>query len=501
MRQNRSRMLLQAYFSNLRLPPFQGLSILLITILSIALGFSLAANFYHRTSTPAIAAAPNTTEADLRYAFVKVADQVLPSVVNITSEKMVKVPSFPSFDFDDFFNWPFGGKWKKNEPETNERLQKATGSGVIVRSDGYILTNNHVVAGADRVTVKLNDGREFKGEVKVDERTDLALVKIDAKGLPALTFADSDKVKVGQWVMAVGSPFQLRGTVTVGVVSAVRTESDPNNPMPYPIDAVQTDASINPGNSGGPMVDLDGKIVGINTMIYSTTGGNVGVGFAIPAHTAQFVMKQLIEKGKVTRGYLGLLPADLTPVLSEKLGAKHGALVEHVDKDSPAENGGIQVKDVIIRVDGKEIRNASELRRTIQSIAPGTEVKIVVIRDKKEKTLNVKLGEAPSRMEDNQYDETGSKIGLSVQPLTPELAKQLGVDPSIKGVVVRKVQPGSAADRAGIRVNDVITEIDDTPITSVASFSKAVKQIKKGDTVIVVVQRGERSVIIEMSVD
>lgn len=501
MRQNRSRMPLWAYFSNLRFSPPHGLSILLITILSIALGFSLAANFYHRTSSPAIAAAPTNAEADLRDAFVKVADQVLPSVVNITSEKMVKVPSFPSFNFDDFFNWPFGNRRKNDEPETNEQLQRATGSGVIVRSDGYILTNNHVVAGADRVTVKLNDGREFKGEVKVDERTDLALVKIDAKGLPALTFADSDKVKVGQWVMAVGSPFQLRGTVTVGVVSAVRTESDPNNPMPYPIDAVQTDASINPGNSGGPLVDLDGKIVGINAMIYSTTGGNVGVGFAIPAHTAQFVMKQLIEKGKVTRGYLGLLPADLTPVLSEKLGAKQGALVEHVDKDSPAEKGGIQVKDVIIKVDGKEIRNASELRRTVQSIAPGTEVKVVVVRDKKEKTLTVKLGEAPSGMEDNPSDETGGKIGLSVQPLTPELAKQLGVDPSIKGVVVRKVQPGSAADRAGIRVNDVITEIDDTPITSVASFSKAVKQIKKGDTAIVVVQRGERSVIIEMPVD
>jgi serine protease Do len=472
-------------------------SLVAIIALSIALGFSLAANLYHNDRGAAIAAAPSSPAADLRDAFVKISEQVSPSVVNITSEKMVKVPSMPSLD--DFFGFPFGNP-RRQQPEQSERMQAATGSGVIVRSDGYILTNNHVVAGADRVTVRLKDGREFKGDVKLDPDTDLALVKIDAKNLPALPFADSDKIKVGEWVMAVGSPFQLRGTVTVGVVSAIRTEVDRTNRAPYYVDAIQTDASINPGNSGGPLVDLDGRIVGINGMIYSPSGGNVGIGFAIPSTTCQFVMKQLIEKGKVVRGYLGIEMADLTPVLSEKLGAKTGAVVSNVAKDSAAEKAGLQTKDVIIRVDGKDIHNGSELRRTVQAIAPGTEIKVVVIRDKKEKTLNVKLGEAPGSSQSPSGD-TGGSIGLSVQPLTPEVAKQLGVDQSVKGVVVRKVDPGSAADRAGIEVNDVITEIDDMAITSVASFSKAEKQLKKGDTAIVVVQRGERSVIVEMPID
>ncbi len=475
----------------------RGWSLGLIVALSIALGFSLAANFYHRASGAAIAAIPAPAAADIRDGFVKLADAIAPSVVNITSEKMVEAPSMPNFD--DFFGFPFGGRRNAPNVQPDKRLTKATGSGVIVRADGYIMTNNHVVAGADRVVVRLKDGREFTGKVLRDPRTDLALVKIDAKDLPAVPFADSDKVKVGQWAMAVGNPFQLRGTVTVGVVSAIHTESDPDNPLPYP-ESIQTDASINPGNSGGPLVDLDGKIIGINGAIYSTSGGNMGIGFAIPSNTAQFVMDQLIDKGKVVRGYLGLLPADLTPVLADKLGVKQGALVESVDKDSPASKGGIQVKDVITSVNGKPIRSGVELRRVVQSLAPGTQAKVVVVRDKKEKTLTVKLGEAPTGEED-ATTETGGRIGLSVQPLTPETAKELGVDSSVKGVVVRKVDPGSAADRAGIKVGDVITEIDDTAVTSVASFSKAERQLKKGDTAIVVVQRGDRSVIVEMPVN
>jgi len=472
-------------------------SLLAIVVLSIALGFSVAVNLYNRANSAAIAAAPNAAAEDLSTAFVKIADSVSPSVVNITSEKMVEAPSFPSFD--DFFGFPFGNRRGTPDQEPDKRLTKATGSGVIVRSDGYVMTNNHVVAGADRVTVKLQDGREFKGTVLRDPRTDLALVKIDAKDLPALPFADSDQVRVGQWAVAVGNPFQLKGTVTVGVVSAIHTESDLNNPLPYP-ESIQTDASINPGNSGGPLVNLDGRIIGINGAIYSTSGGNMGIGFAIPSNTAQFVMKELIDKGKVVRGYLGLLPSDLTPVLADKLGVKQGALVESVDKDSPAEKGGVQVKDVITSVNGKPVRGGNELRRVVQSIAPGTQVKLVVIRDKKEKTLTVKLGEAPSG-EEGQSTEAGGKTGLSVQPLTEDAAKQIGVDPSVKGVVVRRVDPGSAADRAGIKTGDVITEIDDTPVTSVASFSKAEKQLKKGETAIVVVQRRERSVIIEMPID
>lgn len=477
-------------------------SLILICILSIALGFSIAANLYHQpTTAPAIAAPAVVAPSDWRTVFEDVAAKLAPSVVNIRSEKTVKTSEMP--DMGDFFNF---GPFSMPRRGPSSQTQRATGTGVIVRSDGYILTNDHVVGGADRVTVKLVDGREFKGTVLRDPNTDLALVKIDVKDLPAAQFSDSGKARVGQWVMAIGNPFMLYNTVTVGVISAVRHDTpDPDTQgspqYPYP-EVIQTDASINPGNSGGPLVDLDGKILGINGAIATTSGGNVGIGFAIPSNTAKYVMDQLITKGKVVRGYLGLRPVDLTPILSGKLGAKKGALVESVDKDSPADKHGILVKDVITKVNGKEILDAVDLRHTVQSLAPGTTAKVVIVRDKKEKTLEVKLGEAPNvDKEGNEVGDEADKTGLSVLPLTPDMAKQLGLDESVKGVVVRSVESGSAAERAGIRAKDVITEMDDTPITSVAGFSKAAIKLKSGDTSIIVVQRGERSVIVEMPID
>ena len=472
--------------------------LVMVCVLSVALGFLIAVNFYNHLAGPAVAAPANADATkDWRSGFADIAEKVAPCVVHITSEKTVERRDiFPGFE--DFFDFgPFGGP--RTTPRKQSQLTRASGSGVIVRSDGYILTNNHVVAGADRVEVKLPDGRTFKGEALTDIRTDLALVKIDATGLPAAEFADSNKVKVGQWAIAIGSPFELRNTLTAGVVSAVRTEGDPKSPIPYP-ETIQTDASINPGNSGGPLVDVDGRVIGINFLIYSRSGGNVGIGFAIPSNVAKFVMTQLIEKGKVVRGYLGVMPRDLTPVLADKLGVREGALIDDVTKGSAAADAGIEVKDVIVEVDGKAIRNALDLRNAVQAIAPGKQVKVVVVRDKKQKTLTVKLDEAPSDSGAPGMAD-GDKIGLSVQPLTDDLAKQIGVDPAIEGVVVRKVEPGSAADRAGIRSKDVIMEIDDTAIISVASFTKAVKQLKSGDTAIVVVQRGDRSVILEMALD
>jgi serine protease Do len=478
------------------------LGLVVIVLLSIALGFSLAINLSRHTSASAIAAAPKAASESWQDAFVIVAENLRPSVVNITSEKTVEVttPSFP--DFGDFFNWPFGGPQRKSPqaPQPEKRSETVGGSGVIVRSDGYILTNNHVIAGADHVTIKLSDGRKFTGKVVgSDEYSDIALVKIDAKDLPAAQFADSDKVKVGQWVAAIGNPFGLENTVTAGVVSGVRHVTGREDRLPY-AEVIQTDASINPGNSGGPLVDLDGRIVGINAAIYTPSGGNVGVGFAIPSSTAKYVMTQLIEKGKVVRGYLGVEPIDLTPVLQDKLGVKEGAVVQSVEKDEPAGKAGIKVMDVITSVGGKPVTNSDDLRKIVQSLVPNTEVKIVLIRDKKEKTITVKLGERKAE-EAAAGGETGGKVGLSVQPLTSDLAKQLNIDPSIKGVVVRKVDAGSAADRAGIEKGDVITEIDGEAITSVASFSKAVGKLKKGETAVVVVQREERSAIIEMPID
>ncbi|MCE5323991.1 Do family serine endopeptidase [bacterium] len=477
-------------------------SIVVVCLLSIALGFSLAANYYHHSPSTAIAATKDAALSDWRTAFEDVADKVGPSVVYITREKTVEVRD-PFSGFDDFFNFgPFS--MPRQSQQTQKQTQVASGSGIIVRSDGYILTNSHVVADADRVTVKLLDGREFKGTVLLDPRTDLALVKIDAKDLPAAQFADSDKVKVGQWAIAMGAPFRLRNTMTVGVVSAIRKEVEGSNSqedLPYP-EIIQTDASINPGNSGGPLVDLNGKVMGINGAIYSTSGGNVGIGFAIPVNTAKFVMAQLIEKGKVVRGYLGVSMKDLTLTLSKKLGVKEGVLVEDVQSDSPADNGGIKVKDVITSVDGKQTKNAAALRHAVETIAPNTPVKVTVVREKAEKTLTVKVGEVPDKLNGiSTSDEDSVKTGLTVQPLTPDVAESIGVDKDIKGVVVRKVEPGTPAERAGFAVKDVITEIDDAPITSVASFAKAVSKLKSGDTSIVVVQRGDRNVIIEMTMD
>lgn len=467
--------------------------IVVICILSIALGFSVAASYFRPVT--AASTSPTGISNDWQTAFVDVADKLRPAVVKITTETTVETRgAMPRLD--DFFG-PFGFGQPRERSEPEKRTMQGTGSGVIVRPDGYILTNNHVVKGADRVTVQLTDGREFKGKVMLDPPTDLAVVKIEATGLPSASLADSENVKAGQWVVAIGNPFGLRNTVTAGVVSAFRKEV---GEAPIASAVIQTDASINPGNSGGPLVDLEGKIVGINFMIVSQSGANQGVGFAVPSNTAKFVMDRLIKHGKVVRGYLGIDLGDLTPVLADRLGAKKGALVQSVYEDSPAAKSGIQVKDVITKVDGKVIENSSDLRSAIQTTSPDTTVKLSVVRDKKEITVSVKLGTLSEEMTESG-GSSEEKIGLSVQPLTDELAKQIGVPEGIKGVAVRSVEPGTAAARAGIRARDVITEIDDQAVTSVATFSKAIKGMKSGETAIVVVQRGARSQILEMTID
>jgi len=469
----------------------------LACILSVALGFSLAANFYHHPGNVAAAAAPrDLSGGSWRTAFEDISEQLAPSVVYITSEKDV---TYQSVDpFGDFPGWPFGGG-QRRAPRTETQVQKATGSGFIVRSDGYVLTNNHVVAGADRVKVKLADGREFKGKVLLDARTDLAVVKIDADNLPAVSFADSDKVRVGAWAIAIGNPFGLRNTVTVGVVSALRRETDPDNELGYP-ETIQTDAAINPGNSGGPLVDIDGKVIGINFMIYSSTRQNAGIGFAIPSNSARFVMDQLINKGKVVRGYLGLFPVDMSPVKAQVYGVKRGALVESVDKDSPADKAGVKVADVITKVDGKAVDSALDLRHTTQVLAPGSVVKLTIIRDKVEKVLSVKLGDAPTGNEVGQTEAGGGKLGLSVQALTPDTANSLGITGTM-GVVVSSVESGGAADRAGIQEKDVITRVNSTLVANATTFNAAVKKLKSGGTAVLVIQRGGVSAIIEVPLD
>lgn len=477
-------------------------SIILLCVLSIALGFSLAANYYHHGQGAAIAAAPkDLSQSNWRTVFEDVSEKLASSVVFITSEKDVTYQYQDPFGgLDDFFGWPFGPRRSQpSKPRT--QVQKASGTGFIVRSDGYVLTNNHVVADADRVEVKLADGRKFKGKVMLDPRTDLALIKIEATGLPAAAFADSDKVRVGQWTVAIGNPFQLRNTVTVGVVSALRRESDPGFDLGYP-EAIQTDAAINPGNSGGPLVDLDGKVIGVNFAIISPSRSSAGIGFAIPANTAKYVVDQLISKGKVVRGYLGIEPDDLTPAISQVYGVKSGALVKSVTPGEAADKAGIKATDVITKIDGKEIDSALELRRAIQAMAPGTTVKLTVVRDKVEKVIPVKLATAPSGIEESSSEPAAAgKLGMAVQTLTPSLAKQLGYNASLKGVVVRSVTDGGVAARAGIQENDVITKINTTPVTDTASYNAAAKALKSGSTAILVVTREGTTAILEVPID
>lgn len=481
--------------------------VMLTVILSMALGMSLAAAFMGRDAAYAVddkTAAKQQRAAlyDLESAFTSLADEVLPSVVSITGEVTVDTPQIPWFDEEFFkeFPFPFG------RPDTNTPAPRKTpvyGSGVIVRSDGYILTNDHVVGGAEEVKVILKDGKEFKGTVLRDPRSDLALVKIDAKNLPAAKLADSSKVKVGQWAIAIGSPFGYDQTVTVGVVSGLARQAEaPGGAGFYP-NLIQTDASINPGNSGGPLVNIDGEVIGINTLIRSTSGGNIGIGFAIPSNTAKFVMEQLIAHGKVVRGYLGIRPANLTAKTAERYGVKEGAFVQSVEVGSPADKAGLQVEDVIVEIDGKPIRNEIELRDTMAATPPGKQVNVVVVRDKARKTLKVTVGEAPDNVAQSepQRQDGTSKLGLTVENITPALAERYNLGEGMQGVVVTKVNPAGPAAQAGVQAGMVVTRVNDSRVRSVAEFNAATKSLKKGDTVRLVLQTKERRVLVEFEVE
>ena len=459
--------------------------LVLLIALSMALGMSLAANFSGRDAAYAVDQKTTIQQHravlhQLQDAFTSIVEEVLPSVVSITVTRTVETGA--AMDFEDLFK---GFPFPIPRPETPEKQPyKSCGSGVIVRSDGYILTNDHVVGGAEKVTVTLKDGREFEGAVSRDPRSDLAIVKIDAKNLPAAKLGDSSKVKVGSWAIAIGSPFQLDQTVTLGVVSATgRQAAAPEGTGFYP-NLIQTDASINPGNSGGPLVNIDGEVTGINTLIQSSFGGgNIGIGFAIPANTAKFVLDQLITTGKVTRGYLGIEPEDVTPKRAEQYGVKEGVFVSKVEVNSPAYKAGLQVEDIIIELDGKKVSNEIQFRDMVAATPPGRQVSIVVVRNEAQKTLTVTVSEPPPiETAEETPAETVAKLGFNVANVTPEIAKRYDLDEDTKGVVVTKVSQGSSAARAGVRPGQVVFHANDKPINTVADFNAATKDLKSGDT-------------------
>jgi serine protease Do len=432
-------------------------------------------------------------------AFESAAAKVNQSVVPIYSEQVTEVQNpfasgndaFKDFFGNDFFKRFFG-------PEKQKQVERTLGSGVIVSKDGYILTNNHVVDGSQKLTVVLADKEKYTAKViGRDPNTDVAVIKINAKDLPVATLGNSDQVKIGEWVIAVGNPFQLTHTVTAGIISAKGRASV--NLADYE-DFIQTDASINPGNSGGALADLDRNVIGINTAIYSPSGGNVGIGFAIPINMAKTVMEELISKGKVTRGYLGLIPQDIDASLAKALNLKttEGSIVGDVTAGGPAAKAGIKHGDVILEFNGKKIEGSTELRNIVAATAPGSSVAVQILRDGKEKDLTVTVGERPSDAElangskSEPEQESQTKLGLSIQTLTSAIAGQLNYK-NDHGVVITEVTPGSPADDAGMQRGDLIKEVDQTVVRSVSDFQKAVGTLHTGDSVAFLVRRGENT--------
>ena len=407
--------------------------------------------------------------------FASVLKPVLPAVVNIHSSKVVKPQNGGSMPFfnDPFFQQFFGNQFGQQQmrPEREQSL----GSGVIVTSDGTILTNNHVIDGASDIEVQLADKREFKAKlVGTDPRTDVAVLKIDASGLPTLPIGTSSKLQVGDVIFAVGDPFGVGETATMGIVSATgRSGLGIEN---YE-DFIQTDAAINPGNSGGAMVDLHGNLIGINTAIATGGGeGNVGIGFAIPIDMARSVADQLVSHGKVVRGYLGLYPQDVTPEIAKQFGLSGpgGALVSEVSPDSPAAKAGLKRGDVILKLNGETVNSANELRLRVSQTAPGTDVKLLVSRDGKTQDVTVNLGEFPEKEANATPGESngGGLQGVNVQDLTPDLAQQLNLPAGVHGVVVSDVDPASPA-AADLQRGDVIQEVNHKPISNVDQYKQA----------------------------
>jgi serine protease Do len=431
--------------------------------------------------------------------FASVLKPALPAVVNIHTSKIVKskpsqmMPFFNDPMFRQFFGDQGFGQGQQQQPQTER--EQSLGSGVIITSDGTIVTNNHVIEGASDIEVDLSDKREFKAKlIGTDTKTDVAVLKIDATNLPTLAVGDSSKLQVGDVIFAIGDPFGIGETATMGIVSA--TGRGGLGIEGYE-DFIQTDAAINPGNSGGAMIDLHGDLIGINTAILSGGGGgNQGVGFAIPINMARSVMDQIVGHGKVVRGYLGLFPQDVTPVLAQQFGLSKpgGALVSGLKPDAPAAKAGLRDGDVILELNGQPVESANDLRLRVSQSAPGTTVKLLVSRDGKTQAMNVTLGELPpdKTAEETPGESTGSDglEGVNVQDVTPDALQELQLPAGTRGVVVTSVDPSSSAAEAGLDRGFVIQEVNRKPVHSVSEYKQALASAGKQSVLLLVVAPG-----------
>ncbi|MBI5676753.1 MAG: DegQ family serine endoprotease [Nitrospirae bacterium] len=436
--------------------------------------------------------------------FSEIVKILSPTVVNISTTKTVKREIQP---FSQFFESPLGDFFEPfNMPK--KWKEQSLGSGVIVSSDGYIITNSHVVEKADEIKVTLYDKEDYSGKIiGSDPKTDIAVIKISAKeDLPAIKWGDSDSLQVGEFVLAFGNSFGLSHTVTLGIVSALGRA---NVGIADYEDFIQTDAAINPGNSGGPLVNVKGELVGINTAIFSRTGGYQGIGFAVPSNMVKSVMSELIKGGKVTRGWLGVTIQDVTPELAGEFGLKEsaGAIITDIFNGSPAEKSGMKRGDIIIEVEGKEVKNVVSLRNMIAQSKVGSILKLKVIRDGKTIPFEVAIVEFPSdtseiasHQSEEAVSDENSLAGFRVLDLTDEIAKQLGLSNKEKGVVIVSVIPNSASDEAGLKKGDVVQEINKKRVSSLSDFNKAVSRLRDGDMVLLFINRNGKKFYVPFKV-
>jgi serine protease Do len=431
--------------------------------------------------------------------FTELVEKQGPSVVNVSTTSSARAgPQSPVPEDDPFYE--FFRRFGPQQPRDYEA--RSLGSGFIISTDGYILTNAHVVDAADEVTVKLNDKREFKAKViGSDKRTDVAIVKIDATGLPAVKIGDPEKLKVGEWVVAIGSPFGFDNTVTAGIVSAKGRSLPQENYVPF----IQTDVAINPGNSGGPLFNLKGEVVGMNSQIYSRTGGFMGLSFSIPIDVATDVSNQLKTTGRVSRGRIGVVIQEVTKELAESFGLTKpvGALVNSVEKGGPADKAGLEASDVILKFDGKTVTNSVDLPRIVAATRPGSKVTAQVWRKGTAKEVTITVGEMPeekvalrSGRRDSKTGNVVGRLGLTLSELTAEQRKELGI---IGGLLVEDVQ--GAAAKAGIRRGDLLMALNNQDIKSIEQLTQLLTQFEKARSVALLVRRGDGALYVPLRLD
>jgi serine protease Do len=478
---------------------------LIVALFSFLLGLFLAgiifvyipennapASYQDVSSSPTISsnlyAAPPLAQSKPEYDFATIAEKVAPAVVYIEAEKVEKVQLRSMLDdpfFEDF--WRFFGEPRGRE---QERRSSARGSGFFISSDGYLVTNNHIVENAETVTVKTLDGEIYKAEVVgTDPDSDLALVKVEEKNLPFVELGDSTQCRPGEWVLAIGNPLSFEHTVTAGIISAKGRQLLGG---PRYQNFIQTDAAINPGNSGGPLVNMQSEVIGINSMISTTTGGSIGIGFAIPSELAKKVVQQLRENGRVVRGYLGvskIYPLDEGFRKSLDIDVKNGALIQEVVPGTPADKAGLKPYDVIIEVDGQPIKDHNDLAIKIADIPPGKTVEIKVVRKGGEvKVLKAKIEELESEQEQKPESSSDKDIGFKVRELTSRLARRYGYNTE-EGLIITEITRYGEADRKGLQTGDIILEVNQKKMRSMSDLEDILKKAEPGDAIMLLVRR------------